>query len=197
MRWRQVVLLWAAAVLLGIEYLRLAPVRPTPEAPERVRSRLFAIEPAALAEVVIERGGRRVVLRHQGGSWAVTDPVAANVPSDLVRAFVTALLEAEEIERVAGPDGHERFGLDDRASRIELRPLAGERDVLLLGGTNPTGTAVYARRAGAPDVLLVGRTLLYYEDMILQALPMPSVPAGTEASPIGLRSPLTPAGRAG
>jgi len=43
--------------------------------------------------------------------------------------------------------------------------------VVTIGDANPTGTAVYAQRQGAPDVVLIGRNVRYYEDLIFQALP--------------------------
>ena len=190
MRWRQVALLYVVAALLGVEYLRIAPRRTADGPPDRPpRSRVLAVTADAIQELRIERGGREVVLRRDGGSWTVTTPPNAGVPVDLIRAFVAAVVEAEEIDRV-GDGGREpaTFGLDERATRITIALEGGRQDVLLLGALNPTGTAVYARRAGAPDVLLVGRAVLYYEDLILHALPTPSVPADTELGPVGSRA---------
>ncbi|MGH7895686.1 MAG: DUF4340 domain-containing protein [Candidatus Binatia bacterium] len=197
MRWRQVVVLYAVAALLGAEYLRGGVQRPQQGATQRQpHARVFAVDADAVTEVRIERGGHEVVLRRESGTWIVVTPPDAAVPADLIRAFLVAVIDAEEIERV-GDGGQEpaTFGLDDRATRITLRLDGDRREVLLLGATNPTGTAVYARRAGSPDVLLVGRTLLYYEELILQALPQPSVPADTKLGPVGSGSPLTPEGR--
>jgi uncharacterized protein DUF4340 len=182
-RWRQVVVLWVVAVALGAEYLLVErPRAAAPTAAATARTRVFGSAAQGVAEVHIRRGGRDVVLRRSGGEWAVASPTDASVPGDLVKAFVVALLEAEEIEHVP-PGGQDAaaFGLDERASRIEVVNDGAPPVVLLLGGTNPTGTAVYARRDGTPDVILVGRTIQYYEDLILQALPAPSVPAASDA----------------
>jgi hypothetical protein len=40
-------------------------------------------------------------------------------------------------------------------------------------------------------VLLVGRTLRYYEELIVQSLPHPSVPADTPTGPVGAVEALT------
>jgi hypothetical protein len=148
-----------------------------------------------LSEIAIEHGGRRVVARREGAGWAIEEPHAASVPSDLVQAFAVATLQAEAIEQVE-EDGKDlkSFGLDDGATRVELRPSGGPPETLWLGAPNPSGTAVYARRLGTPGVVLVGRTLRYYEELILQALPHPTVPADTSAGPVGCARPLTSRG---
>jgi hypothetical protein len=190
MRWRQVVVLYAVAALLAVEYFR--PV-PDPGAADRGagRARVVGLDLASVNEVAIEHGGRRVVARRDGDEWRVEEPPGADVPSDLVQAFVAAVLEAEEIERVGSDQDVAAFGLDDGATRVEIRPAGGPPETLWLGGANPSGTAIYARRLGGRDVILVGRTLRLYEELILQALPRPKVPAGTEVGPVGMREALT------
>ena len=39
---------------------------------------------------------------------------------------------------------------------------------LLLGGRNPTKTALYAKRADAPAIYLIGLNLRYYSDLIVE-----------------------------
>ena len=56
---------------------------------------------------------------------------------------------------------------------------------ITIGGTNPTGTAVYARRRGTPDVVLIGRNVRDYEDLIFQALSADRVPATEAGAQIG------------
>jgi len=186
MRWRQVALLYAVAALLAFEYARGVPPPTGPQPEATGRPRVLSLDRTTLSEIAIEHAGRRVIARRHGDGWEVQEPPSADVPSDLVQAFVTAVLEAEEIERVGGDHDLAAFGLDDdRATRIELRPSGGPPETLWIGDANPSGTAVYARRLGGRDVFLVGRTLRYYEELILQALPRPAVPADTGGSPVG------------
>jgi hypothetical protein len=54
-----------------------------------------------------------------------------------------------------------------------------------IGGANPTGTAVYAQRQDSADVVLIGRNVRYYEDLIFQALAAERAPATEKNAPIG------------
>jgi hypothetical protein len=191
MRWRQVAVLYALAAVLAVDYFRgRTPVAPDPSVAAG-RPRVFTIDVDHLSEIAIEHGGRRVVARRDGDGWAIAEPPTASVPSDLVQAFAVAVLGAEEIERVDGEQELAAFGLDDRATRVELRPSGGPPETLWIGGPNPSGTAVYARRLGTTGVLLVGRTLRYYEELIVQSLPHPTVPADTPTGPVGDVEALT------
>lgn len=197
MRWRQVVLFYGLALLLAVDYL--TGVRPPPLGEQNVaapRPRVLGLELGTLSEVTIDHAGRRFVAQRAGDGWQVSEPAGAQVPSDLVSAFATAVIEAEEIERQEAPVDLAPFGLDEGATRIELRPAGGPPETLWLGVTNPAGTAVYARRLGTTGVLLVGRVLRYYEELIHQALPKPAVPANTPTGPVGALWPLTLRGRA-
>jgi hypothetical protein len=137
--------------------------------------------------VTLQRRGRIVRARRDGERWAIVEPSNATVSSDLVAAFTEALSRAEEIAQVADDARADvaPFGLDDGAVRVELRPETGPAVVIRIGGTNPTGTAVYARREGATEVVLIGRNVSYYEGLIFDALPPARLPAGGADAPVG------------
>ena len=197
MRWRQVMGLYVVAAALAGDYLTQAPAEKTGERPAvRSRMRVLGLDVASLSEITIDHGGRRIVARRDGEGWQVDEPAGANVPSGLVQAFAIAVVDAEAIEQQDEVTNLAPFGLDDGATRIELRPSGGPPETLWLGAANPSGTAVYARHLGTPGVLLVGRTLRYYEELIVQALPQPVVPSDTHEGPVGAVHPLTPPGSA-
>jgi hypothetical protein len=198
MRWRQVMVLYAVAAALAGDYLLQSPREKTAERPTvRARTRVLGLDLASVGEITIDHGGRRFVARRAGDGWEVDEPAGANVPSGLVQAFVVAVVDAEAIERQEAMADLTQFGLDEGATRIEVRPSGGPPETLWLGTTNPSGTAVYARRLGTPGVLLVGRTLRYYEELIVQALPQPVVPTDPRQGPVARSWPLTPSGHAG
>jgi hypothetical protein len=185
-RWRQVIVLWIVLLGLGGEYwLVERPRRATPEA-EATRPRFLAVEADDVREVRISRGGRTVVSRRSAEGWTVIEPVGVSIPSDLIAAFTTALAGAEEIGRMGEADTDAvAFGLDERAGRVEMVPRQGDSVVVAIGETNPPGTAVYARRVGAREVVLIGRNIRFYEDLILQAVAAERAPATDRSAPVG------------
>jgi hypothetical protein len=184
-RWRQVVLLYAVLALLAGEYWLVERRRVERPTTHPVRERVLPLQAEDLREVRLRRGGRTIVSRREGGVWAVVEPPNTSIPQDLLEAFAVALTEAEEIARVAGAevDPH-AYGLDEGAARVEVVAAQGEPLLVTIGETNPTGTAVYARRGTSPDVILIGRNVRYYEDLIFQALPAGRVPAADDG-PVG------------
>lgn len=185
MGWRQVIGLWVVFGALAAEFWLVERRQVEPPRTNRPERRRFVdVDPSEIREVVCTRTGRSVAARMSEGHWTVVDPPDAPIPSDLVAAFVDALAKAEEIDEVApGAVDARAFGLDTAASRIELK-AAGAPVVVTIGGPNPTGTAVYARRGEAPDVILIGRNVRYYEDLLFQALPAAPVPS-TDGMPVG------------
>jgi hypothetical protein len=185
MRWRQVIVLYAVAAAMGGWYWALGR-RPAAAPESAPRRQLIKLDPASVREVRVRRPGHEVIGRREGDAWVVVKPEGAAVPSDLIDAFTDALVTAEEIAHIADrPDDAQQYGLDERASRIEIVLASGETVVVVLGGTNPTGTAVYARRDTAPAVILVGRNIRYYEDLIFQALRAGTAPSTEQGAPVG------------
>ncbi|MFN8545748.1 MAG: hypothetical protein U0807_16305 [Candidatus Binatia bacterium] len=187
MRWRQVVGLYAMLALLGAWYwLFERGPRPEERGAPAVRERFVPFDAAEVTEVRVTRAGRHLVARREAERWTVVAPAPAVVPSDLIAAFVAALAAADAIERVAGTEADGvAFGLGEDAVRVEIvGPPGGPLDIRL-GATNPSGTAIYARRAGAPAIVLIGRNVGYYDDLLFQALPVPTVPAVERDGPVG------------
>jgi hypothetical protein len=185
MRWRQVILLYSVAVALGGWYWAVGHQQP--EAPKREERRRFLnLDTERLREVRVRRAGSVMVSRWDAGAWVVVEPAGGFVPSDLIAAFTNALAAAEEIARVSdGITDTKQYGLDERASRIEIIPANGDPIIVVLGQTNPTGTAVYARRDAAPEIILVGRNIRYYEDLIFEALSPREAPTTEQGVPVG------------
>jgi hypothetical protein len=185
MRWRQVIVLYVVAAALGGWYWLIE--RQPAVMPRSVdRRRFLDIDAQGLREVRVRRPGHEMVSRREGDGWVVVVPAGGMVPSDLIAAFTNALAAAVEIARIADrPADEGQYGLDESASRIEIVPATGDPIVVVLGGTNPTGTAVYARRDAAPEVVLVGRNIRYYEDLIFQALQAKDTPTTEQGAPVG------------
>lgn len=190
MRWRQVVLLWTVFAALLAWWFAAGTGAPPPEpapaaAPERAKF-LDGIAAADVAGVRLTRGTRRVAARRDGAYWRVTEPAQADVPSDLVSAFMQALLGSREITRAASTTaGLDGFGLGDGATTVVLEITARPALTIELGGLNPARTAVYARRADGTGVALIGRDVSDYADLLFGALPAPAVPPDAPRGDVG------------
>src|SRR5262245_1651765 len=188
MRWRQVVMLWLVAVALGAQYWLVDRSRPTVHPAERpARRRLLAEMPStAVVGVRMERAGAAVALRRYGETWAVEQPPGGQVPGGLIQAFVESLAAVEEIDRLPAQRGDDRtFGFDENALRVYVSGSDGRELALTVGGSNASGTAVYARVGDAPHPVLIGRNLEYYASLILDEVRRsaePSVGDGPVAS---------------
>lgn len=186
MRWRQVIVLYAVLAALGLLYGWERPQR-RPDQPVRpARARFLPTAAADVTHITLMRGGRTVRVRRDGDEWTVVEPAGSALPRDLVTGFLQALLTTEEIDRIApDPENPGAFGLGGAADRVELTLTNGAPVVVALGAPNPTGTALYASRAGDAGIILIGRQVRDYQDLIFNALPRGAVPAGAPEGRIG------------
>ena len=87
---------------------------------------------------------------------------------NLIQAFVESLAAVEEIDRLPSQQGDDHaFGFDENALRVYVSDSDGRELELTVGGSNASGTAVYARVGDAPHPVLIGRNLEYYASLIL------------------------------
>jgi hypothetical protein len=123
---------------------------------------------------LVRRGaGRSIEARRDDGRWHVVAPAGVSVPPDLLAAAVATLTAGQSAEVVNdGATGDlASFGLTEPTSEMEVAfdGEAPERVRVIFGARNPTRTALYAKRADAPTVYLVGLNVRYYEDLIFEA----------------------------
>jgi len=196
MRWGQVVGLYAVLGILAALYL-LQPARaPEADPAKPARPRFLTTAASDVTAISLVRGDRRLRMRREGEEWVVVEPAGAAVPRDLITGFLQALLTTEEIERIVSTTADlTAFGLDERGDRVELTLQRGEPIVVTLGVPNPTGTALYARRESDGTVVLIGRRVRDYEDMLHNALPRGTVPVGDAEGRVGQLEPLLFEGR--
>ena len=185
-------MLWLVALALGGQYLLVDRSRPVVHPAERpARRRLLAeMSSSAVVGVRMERGGAAVALRRYGETWSVEQPPGGQIPGGLIQAFVESLAAVEEIERLPAPRGDDHaFGFDENALRVYVSDSDGRELALTVGGSNASGTAVYARVGNASHPVLIGRNLEYYARLILDEVRRsaePSVGDGPVAGVLGV-----------
>ncbi len=174
MTWRRAAACWLLAALLAIAYVvdeRRAPSGeerlPAAAPPAPAAERAYTIDASALSTVELQRGDASVVLERRDSGWAVKHPTSRSIPSGLVQAFVDQLVDGGEAERVADSADNPAFGFATPQLRVIATDAAGKPFTLVIGAPTPTGTAAYGRIEEEGSVVLVGRNLLYYADLLL------------------------------
>jgi hypothetical protein len=160
-------------VLLGVmtvlvAYVWLVELRPRQR--ESVAAppepALLPVPPDAVARIDFQEGGRVVTAVRSGGRW--TDGTGRPWRDDAVADLVGTLGSLRPVMIVdEAPREPAEYGLGPGAPRLAVA-TAGGRSVLALeiGEANPAGTGIYARRDGAPEVMLLGGILTWELDKL-------------------------------
>ncbi len=175
MTWRRVGVIYLVLAVLAAWFVavELRPARTDhthdPGAPERS---LLGVDAAAVVRLALRRDGTTITVARDDDRWRVVEPAAVAVPPDLIAALVATLTAgqvSEVMTREAGGDAA-AFGLAAPAAAIDvtLRDVPAPIHVLL-GGTNPTKTALYAERTDDRAIYLVGLNVRYYSDLIFDS----------------------------
>lgn len=174
MTWPRAFMYLAIWAVLSAYYAAFERAPQAPVVPAETRDGGQQLVPFRAEDITtfgLEANGVRLRCERRDGQWRVLEPAGAPVPSDLIAAMIATLTELPPVQIVPltqdGAAGD--FGLDARAVRLTLGDGA-EQTRLQLGARNPSQTAVYARREGAEDVVLVGVNVQYYVDLLIEAL---------------------------
>jgi hypothetical protein len=176
MTWKRVGVYYALCVILG-GYFFLVEKRPKSERPLLVsetrtaqQSRFLPITRNDIQEVILRRNTGTLTCRRNGQAWQVVEPPGVQVPPDLLASFVENLTPEKEVQVIneAAKD-LSAYGLDRPSSTIVIKgaqnaPVA----TVFLGDRNPTSSAVYARKENSSQVVLLGYSVKYYEDLIFE-----------------------------
>ncbi|MGE3179718.1 MAG: DUF4340 domain-containing protein [Vicinamibacterales bacterium] len=128
-------------------------------------SGLEKVFPSAAADKVSEvtvrsESGDVTTIQKDGTAWKLTSPIATGAAEAEASGLVSGLAQAE-IVRVIDPNPSNlgEYGLEKPRIQIEFKGAEGVSGRLSVGGTTPTGAALYARRNDEPQVFLIEATL--------------------------------------
>ena len=177
MTWRRVGAIWAVFAVLAA-YLAVVELRPAPPPepandPTSPTRSLLGVRGDAVTRLVVRSGDARIVAARDGDRWSVGEPAGATTPPDLVAAIVATLTAGQvaDVMTDGGAADLEAVGLKSPTAEIDATLSdAPAPSRVLLGATNPTRTGLYAKRADAPAVYLVGLNVRYYLDLLLQSV---------------------------
>lgn len=163
--------IWGVLSAYYVAFERSPQAPATPVAVPAREDRFVPFRADAITTFALDAYDTRLHCERSEGQWRVIEPVGAPVPSDLIAAMIATLTELPPVDVVPlALDGEPaQFGLDTHPVRLTIG--AGSQQVRVqIGDRNPSHTAVYARREGAEEVVLVGLNVQYYIDLLIEAL---------------------------
>ena len=177
MTWRRIAIYYGLAVLLG-GYFFLFEERQSEQAitvaqePTVPKREFLPLQRGEIQEMQLSRAKEGTLhFKHNGQAWEVVEPAGAAVTSAVVASFLEDLTPEKEIRIIdANPDDLAIYGLDKPTSTIIVKGVDGAQETtVLVGSLNPASSAYYARRADAPEVVLLGYNIGYYGDLMFQS----------------------------
>jgi hypothetical protein len=171
MTWRRALLYWGCFVTLAAYYVAVLYEPAPPAAAHLTRAPFIDVPEQRIEALEVRRGDALVRCRRVDGRWQVVVPAGSSVPSDLVAALITSVVQLPDVEVVEEvATDLPQFGLDPPLSQLTLKVSGGAPIVVRIGNRNPSSTAVYAQRDDSRQVLLIGLNVRYYEDLLFEAL---------------------------
>lgn len=174
MTWRRIAVYYALSAVLGGYFFlfeQWPSEKPIFEARPVQQSQFLPIARDQIHTLVLRRGEDIVTVGRNEQGWHVIEPSGAPITSALVTSLVESLTIDREIQIVdRAPADLAPYGLAPPYSAITIK---GATDnvvtTVFIGDRNPTATAVYARKENSPEVVLLGFSVKYYEDLIFEA----------------------------
>lgn len=188
MSWRRIGSYYGLAILFGAYFFVFLwdPIGEGPRLQEYApaQSRFLPFSRESVNELQLLRDDVVITCKRDGERWQVIDPPSAQVTSDLVTSLIESLTLERETRIVREQvDDLKTYGLKPPHATIILK---GKTDAdlakILIGGRNPTSTAVYASKEGSSQVVLLGYNARYYEELLYEAVTGST--AGTNGTPV-------------
>jgi len=174
MTWRRIAIYYTLSILLGSYYFAFE-WRPSADQPVRgvravQQSRFLPLVRDDIQELVLRSKDGMIHSRRNGQNWEVIEPQGTKITSALLASLVESLTADKEVQVVEqSASDFAPYGLAQPYSTIEIK--TGEKDAttVFIGDHNPTQSSVYARKENSPQVVLLGYSVRYYEELIFEA----------------------------
>ncbi|MBN1561259.1 DUF4340 domain-containing protein [candidate division KSB1 bacterium] len=127
------------------------------EESEKIEGKLLNIEVENISEIILQPSGIRC--RKDSTEWKIIAPIETDGDKSSIEA-IGNMFGWAKIERTISSDPLEyaEYGLDPAMGELILIHKDGT-DTLYLGDKSPTGSYVFARKSGSPDVFLTTTSL--------------------------------------
>ena len=131
---------------------------PEGDAGGKKQDKVFtALQADTIDEIKVSAGGDATMLKKDGGTWQITQPVAAKADESEVSGITSALSSIDVVRIVdENPSNLNDYGLSNPRIEIDFK-AAGDKDYrkLLIGEKSPTGADLFARRNDEKKVFLI------------------------------------------
>lgn len=124
---------------------------------KKIEEKLLNVDKNKISEIYLEPSGIHVV--KDSSEWKIVAPIETEGEKSSIDAIAN-LFNWAKTERVVSsdPNDYPQFGLKPpRGTMIIVHD--GASDTLFIGDKSPTGSFVFARKAGSPDVFLTTTSL--------------------------------------
>ncbi len=124
---------------------------------KKTQGKLLAVEKQDVSEIILEPSGIHCV--KDSNEWKITAPIETDGDKGSIDAIAN-MFSWMRVERTISSDPAEYsvYGLDPERGKMIIVHKDGA-DTLYLGDKSPTGSYVFARKSGSPDVFLTSTTL--------------------------------------
>lgn len=124
---------------------------------KKEQGKLLAVEKQDISEIILQPSGIHCV--KDSNDWKITQPVATDGDKNSIDAIAN-MFSWMKIERTISSDSSEYnvYGLAPERGKIIVMH-SGKADTVFLGDKSPTGSFVFAKKSGSPDVFLTSTTL--------------------------------------
>lgn len=127
------------------------------EEAEKIAEKLLDLENENINEIILEPSGIHCV--KDSNEWKIVAPVETEGDKSSIDAVANMFGWAKMERNISSdPSEYATFGLDPERGKMILIHENGS-DTLFLGDKSPTGSFVFSRKSGSPDVFLTTTTL--------------------------------------
>lgn len=118
----------------------------------------YGFDPAAVQEILIQKGSDRISLQKSGNDWALVRPVSAAADATTVSSLLDAIrtMKREDVVDDKGSDAKD-FGLLSPAASVSFASGPGSTKTVFFGIDSPTQEYAYAQVQGDPSIFTTMR----------------------------------------
>lgn len=191
MSWLRIAITWVLAAALTAHLVAATrDVAATEEKAASAEGPFLAAVPERIDRVRLENDKETVTFERRDGRWTVTEPEGIQAPSDTIDAVLDSFTSLPPIEVVSqGVENEGQFGLVPPRVRLRLEQQGELVSTIVLGELSPTRTAVYAKKSGSDDVVLLGLNAKYYLDLVFENVRRQKGSAGADRPPVPAGGP--------